>query len=335
MSVDDADSYLNDPASVPSANLTPLGRKILSEQLAQRTRYSVTPASDYIFHVRREESHSDDESDEAQVRAPVTRVVVLISVGDRFHVVCSCPFFSNFGIPCRHILTVNEGLWDLDDVDVFWTLALLRGDFDAVMRKHIVDGDVRWAHGLVFPVFRGHVKPPSPSPYDDSIDPRSFVIDSTSQLEPTDHTLERPQEEPSSSSTFGFRELTERWKLLLTSVSDNGECMAYVRDLLGAVEALVEEKVRALAIPPALQHPGGSSLVDPIVAPATSCVPSSHRQKNAYEKHLSRRRREAPDLESVSASQVSLTSVVDAQGRQKGRKRKQTQAEVANEICIL
>jgi hypothetical protein len=49
--------------------------------------------------------------------------------------ICSCPFFSRYGIPCRHMLAVNRGQVVISDFHIRWTTLYVQGKMDNILNS--------------------------------------------------------------------------------------------------------------------------------------------------------------------------------------------------------
>ena len=129
---------------------------------------------------------------------------------------------------------MNGGVWGIQDVDVFWTNSLARGDLDEVLRRLVVSGDVSWVHGGLLPECHVCDGLKDRSAYDScsgfglleslvSIEEESDTDrdDPVNDVAEVDLVEAPVAQKDSLSGSSTFTQLNNRWRVLLSSVSDN------------------------------------------------------------------------------------------------------------------
>jgi hypothetical protein len=76
-------------------------------------------------------------SESIPIELPKFHRIRRITVQEGF-LICSCPFFSWYGIPCRHMLAVNKGRVQIADFYIRWTTEYARGMLDDVLREETI-----------------------------------------------------------------------------------------------------------------------------------------------------------------------------------------------------
>jgi hypothetical protein len=76
-------------------------------------------------------------SEPIPIELPKFHRIRRITVHEGF-LICSCPFFSWYGIPCRHMLAVNKGRVQIADFYIRWTTEYARGMLDDVLREETI-----------------------------------------------------------------------------------------------------------------------------------------------------------------------------------------------------
>lgn len=193
------DNYIENPLSAPLAFLTPTG--------AQK------PWNHFL--------------------GPPTRVVFLIKdpeVPGRYRLGCaSCTFTIDYGLPCRHIFRVNDGKWDLHDVDLHWSKLLAQGELDDVCR------------GLDSMDF--HISGPTREGLQEDDDVGDYIDDETMSSATLDENSSRHPEPPhlvrADSEVLTYGCLLNMSKELLTLAGENKDCYRVIHQALSPCRAAI------------------------------------------------------------------------------------------------
>jgi hypothetical protein len=126
--------------------ITKAGWELFHSQVSVWSDYIVVVKSPVLFEVfHRENAKRADYEEKVEisyedaatsssisVTLPYFNRVRRITVIDG-HLSCSCPFFSRYGIPCRHMLAVNKGQVSIADFHFRWTTAYVQGKMDSLI----------------------------------------------------------------------------------------------------------------------------------------------------------------------------------------------------------
>ncbi len=229
--------YLANGADTPLAQMTPHGANLLRKQIEQSTKYRVIqPGSFCHYEVERINDVAETKPLPWRLEKRPPRTVTVIPCAEGGHQLkCSCTYFIQFGIPCRHVIAVNGGKVGLKDVDPYWLKTLLCGTLDHIIPDLLVV-DPRAIH---FPVHRQHEASQSLTHIASSVAcaPDSMTtnnVDSPSTFD--DEEAMDPE----------FQQLADQAKELLQFASNNSKCRKVLSDQFKATLKQLQEYVSSM-----------------------------------------------------------------------------------------
>ncbi len=294
-----ASNFEVDPMGSPEASITPAGLKLLSAQMKERKNYTIAKSGEVFIVSRKPDTIQRKEKMPWHREQPQSRAVsVATDVDGCKRLVCSCGFFIEYGIPCRHTLAINGGKILLPDIDVVWLKALAAGHMDDSILGFSSQFDLG-------PILRRLATDTIADVADATVTVEADP-DGTVSLDATDSDT-GGEEIVVVKDTSSYQRNLYKFKEILARAGENKDCHAFIEQQLATVSLNLDSYIRSLR-PPVEGHHG---YVDPIVAPSSGGQPSHKRKKSACE----------PD--SSAASRLNTNDMIDAQGKQKGRKSKQ------------
>ena len=290
----------------PRGFITPAAVELLNRELANASMLQVrfdTQTQTYLI-----ESSSDviDSEPWNSVIRKRTRSIRVIDCSGRLHLRCSCPFTMEYGLPCRHILAVNELLWDLEDVDPRWLKAMATGDLDHILFQ----SEATAKEMLNLPYLRR------------SSNDTVIVISDEDEFDSPPETAELPstvEDPPQSNRSPTYSSILNDFTSLMHLVGEDPVSLAFVEANVRRIKQDLYERLRSRdADDPEASATGAPQ--DPVLSARPQGKPSSRRRKAAHESQHRKKRKSFTDL--GSGNPTDYESIIDVTGSQPGRKRK-------------
>jgi hypothetical protein len=156
-----------------------------------------------------------------QIDLPKFNRVRILEVVDGY-IVCSCPYFVRYGIPCRHMIAVNKGKISIADIHCRWTAAYAQGDLDDTL-KRIGEGSYKLSPGATASIKASDYELSVCSenaPDDNAVDDDSQLNNDDIEDNATDYMDQEYEQESSEDEWCTEIESSERYKIIQVAISD-------------------------------------------------------------------------------------------------------------------